>query len=323
MTGAILLATLDGVWRAELTDDGWKAARRGLAGREVTSLIAREGVILAATRQGVLRSDDSGVSWQEASLGLKPPIVRWLAYHPDISDFEAAGTEPAGIYISTNGGDRWSDRPEVAALRDRHGWMLPYSPEAGCVRGMAFHGRRLYAAVEVGGVLRSDDGGKTFGLAPGSDGKPRFGRPKPGFVHPDVHDIKVHPSSADLVWAVTGGGLFRSQDGGTAWESLYDCYCRALWLDPQDPQHVVFGPAEDVGRMGRIERSRDGGQTWEAASSGLDVPWPDTMPERLAQVGETMFCNLDDGRLLAASIEALDWGYILPDLAVNAVAAAL
>jgi photosystem II stability/assembly factor-like uncharacterized protein len=323
MSEAILLATHDGVWSAAPGEDGWAAARRGLAGREVTSLIAREGVILAGTRQGVQRSDDGGTTWQAASLGLETDIVRWLAYHPDISDFEAAGTEPAGLYISTNGGDRWSARPEVAALRDRHGWMLPYSPEAGCVRGLAFHGRRAYAAVEVGGVLRSDDGGETFHLAPGSDGRPVFGRPRPGFVHPDVHDIKVHPSSADLVWAATGGGLYRSEDGGATWEFLYDCYCRALWLDPADPAHVVFGPAADVGRGGRIERTRDGGRTWEPASGALAVPWPEAMPERLAQVGERLFSNLDDGRLLAAGLDALDWAYILPGLAVNAVTAAL
>ena len=103
---------------------------------------------------------------------------------------------------------------EVAHPRDGHHWFLPYSPEAGCVRGFAVHGERVYAAAEVGGVVRSDDGGQTWRLAHGSDGQPAFGEPRWPLVHPDVHSIEVHPSSPDLVLAATGGGLYRSQDGG-------------------------------------------------------------------------------------------------------------
>ena len=86
--------------------------------------------------------------------------------------------------MSRDGARTWQEATEVARLRDRHNWYLPYSPAAGCVRGFAFHGDRLFAAVEVGGVLRSDDGGAHWDLAPGSDGMPRFGRPATGHVSP-------------------------------------------------------------------------------------------------------------------------------------------
>ena len=78
------------------------------------------------------------------------------------------GTEPAAIFVSHNGALSWRECPEVARLRDEHGWMLPYSPQAGCVRGFTLHGTRAYAAVEVGGALRSDDGGTTWQVT--SDG---------------------------------------------------------------------------------------------------------------------------------------------------------
>ncbi|MGH2537583.1 MAG: WD40/YVTN/BNR-like repeat-containing protein, partial [Candidatus Promineifilaceae bacterium] len=155
MNAQLYIATRDGVAAAERNGRDWRLTGRSLEGREITSIITREGVILAGTRQGVLRSDDGGRSWTTASDGLSQPYVRWLAYHPDISDVELAGTEPASIFVSADGGDSWSARPEVAELRDRFGWWLPYSPGAGCVRGFAFHGRRAYAAVEVGGLLRS------------------------------------------------------------------------------------------------------------------------------------------------------------------------
>jgi photosystem II stability/assembly factor-like uncharacterized protein len=246
--------------------------------------------------------------------------VRWLAYHPAISDLEFAGTEPAGIFVSQDGAEHWHERPEVAALRDQHGWMLPYSPEAGCVRGFAFHGQRVYAAVEVGGVLRSDNSGASWALAAGSDGDPDMGGPPEPFVHPDVHDIAVHPSDPNLVFAATGGGFYCSDDGGATWALLYDCYCRALWLDPDDPRHIIFGPADYVGAVGRIEESHDGGQTWRLASDGLDVPFPRTMPERIRQVDGDLFAVLDDGRVLIAPLETLKWRFILEGAGkVNAV----
>ena len=210
----------------------WQCVRRSLVGRRVTSLIAREGVILAGTQEGVVCSDDAGATWRAASSGLTEPYVRWLAYHPDISDRVFAGTEPAGIYVSHDGGGSWRACSEVAALRDRHALFLPYSDGAGCVRGFTFHGTRVYAAVEVGGALRSDDGGETWRLAEGSDGNPDFEGSYPPFVYPDVHSIQVHRSSPNPVFASTGGGFYRSGDGGKTWTLLYDCYVRAAWLDP-------------------------------------------------------------------------------------------
>jgi hypothetical protein len=101
---------------------------------------------------------------------------------------------------------------------------------------------------------------------------------------------------------------------------LYNCYCRALWLDPDDAEHVIFGPADRVGAVGRIEESRDGGKSWHAASGDLDVPWPRTMLERLQQIGDELYAVLADGRLLVALLATLDWQFILEDVGgVNSV----
>ncbi len=320
MTDTVYLATRAGLAIGQRENGTWRVADRVLNNQHITSVIAREGVILAGTTRGVQRSDDGGQGWRAVNDGLTNPHIRWLAYHPDISDLEFAGTEPAGIFVSRDGAAHWSARPEVAALRDQHGWMLPYSSEAGCVRGFAMHGQRLYAAVEVGGVLRSDDGGESWMLAAGSDGNPDLSGPPEPFVYPDVHDIAVHPSNPDLVFAATGGGFYRSDDGGATWDLGYDCYCRGLWLDPDDSEHIVFGPADRVGAVGRIEESRDGGKSWQLASGSLDVPWPRTMPERIKQLGDELFTVLADGRLLVAPLATLDWQYV--DVSgVNAVAA--
>jgi hypothetical protein len=210
----------------------------------------------------------------------------------------------------------------VAELRERFGWFLPYSPEAGCVRGFAFHGHQAYAAVEVGGLLRSDDGGEHWTLAAGSNGIPRFGTPANGFVHPDVHSVVVHPLSPDLVYCPTGGGFYRSLDGGRTWTLRYACYCRAVWADPQDPDHIILSPADDVDRNGRIEESRDGGISWSLASDGLEVPWARGMVERFVQVGEELLAVLSNGQLLAAMLATLTWRRVLTEIEkVNAVTA--
>jgi hypothetical protein len=130
-----------------------------------------------------------------------------MAFSPDNSSLVLAGTEPANIFISRDSGNSWHACPEVAGLRDKFKWSLPYSPEAGCVRDFAFNGSRGYAAVEVGGVLVSDDNGETWRLAEGSDGKPDLEGPPEPLIYPDVHSLEVHPSSPDLVSAPTGGGF--------------------------------------------------------------------------------------------------------------------
>ena len=313
MNDTLLLATTDGLGVYARDGAGWRPVRTGLAGREVLCVIAREGVILAGSRDGVWRSDDLGQNWREASDGLSQRHVRWLAYHPDISDFEVAGTEPAGIFVSRDGGASWRSCPEVMALRDEHHWFLPYSPEAGCVRGFAFHGRRAYAAVEVGGVLRSDDEAQTWRLARGSDGNPDLEGPPEPLIYPDLHSIHVHPSSPDHLDAPTGGGFYRSADGGDTWRLRYDCYCRACWVDPADANHILLGPADNVERNGRIEESRDGGSTWQAASGGLPVPWPSHMVERFVPDGDDLLAVLSNGELLNARIGAWDWRQMLPE----------
>ena len=316
----LILATEKGIVLCECDEEDWHESSRGLTNQHITSVIAREGVILAGTENGIFRSGDEGQTWDEASNGLTASHVRWLAYHPDISDFEFAGTEPANIFVSHNGGDSWRACPEVGELRDRFQWSLPYSPEAGCVRGFAFHGTRVYAAVEVGGVLVSDDKGETWQLAEGSDGKPDLQGPPVPFIYPDVHSLEVHPSSPDLVYAPTGGDFYRSYDGGKTWVDLYDCYCRAVWVDPHDSEHIILSPADHVDSNGRIEESHDGGKSWSQASNGLQVPWRRGMVERFFQAEDELFAVLSNGQLLSAPLSTLEWHRTLTNITnVNAI----
>src|SRR5579859_5616057 len=110
MQDTLALATGDGIVLGTLVSDSWTMSRRSLAGHTATSIIAREGVILIGTTDGVFRSDDKGETWNEASSGMSVRHVRWLVFHPDISDLEFAGTEPAAIFVSQNGARSWRER---------------------------------------------------------------------------------------------------------------------------------------------------------------------------------------------------------------------
>jgi photosystem II stability/assembly factor-like uncharacterized protein len=129
-----------------------------------------------------------------------------------------------------------------------------------------------------------------------------------------VHSLETHPSSQDFVYAPTGGGFYRSNDGGKTWKLFYDCYCRAVWIDPTDPDHMILGPADGVDRNGRIEESRDGGETWSLASSGLQVPWRRGMVERFFQANDELFAVLSTGQLLNTTLSTVEWKRILPKI---------
>ena len=119
----ILLATERGLVVCKRRGDGfWEVIHRTLENLSLTSVIAREEVILVGTTEGVYRSNDYGRTWLEASAGLTARHIRWMSYHPDISDFELCGTEPAGIFVSRDGGENWRECPEVTQLRHRFGW---------------------------------------------------------------------------------------------------------------------------------------------------------------------------------------------------------
>jgi photosystem II stability/assembly factor-like uncharacterized protein len=311
MKTSLFAATAHGLLTFVREGDGWREDDQALPGHRFTCITGQDHAVLAGTRRGIYRSGDLGQTWWQANDGLSELHVRWLAFHPSDANLAFAGTEPAAIFVSRDGGQSWQECPEVASLRDALGWDLPYSPEAGCVRDLAFHELRGYAAVEQGGVLRTEDRGQTWGLVEGSTGRPHT-RVPPGFIHPDVHSIVVHPSSQDQLYAPTGGGFYYSSDGGQTWALLYRCYCRAVWADPLRPGHVILGPADGVDRNGRIEESLDGGQSWQPVMAGLETHWPHHMVERFVQGGDDLVAVLSNGQLIAAPLATLAWQSLLP-----------
>ncbi|MDJ0829653.1 MAG: hypothetical protein QNI92_07370 [Desulfobacterales bacterium] len=328
MATSLYIATAIGLFIVTQTNGDWEIVKHALKDKAFTSIAVSEEVIIAGTTDGIWRSSDNGKSWKKSSEGLSIRHIRWIGSSSYIPMTFLVGTEPAGIFVSTDGGKTWGNRTEVGQLRDRNAWFLPYSPKAGCVRGFAVakpdkHFGRIYAAVEVGGVLISKDMAKTWNLVKGSDGSPDFNRELGTMIHPDVHSITVHPTSSDLVTAATGGGLYRSVDGGRNWKSIYTCYIRAVWVDPTNAEHIIAGPADGVSRNGRIEETYDGGQTWQLASDGITpTPWSRHMVDRFVQLDNDLFAVLSNGELWLKHVDERSWQRVLPEIhQIKAIAA--
>jgi photosystem II stability/assembly factor-like uncharacterized protein len=161
--------------------------------------------------------------------------------------------------------------------------------------------------------LFSKDFGTHWDLVPGSSGNPHQ-EPLAGQIHPDVHSVQTHASSPEFLLAPSGGGFYISKDGGVTWQQKYDCYCRAVWVDPVNANHIVLGPADGVSRGGRIERSTDGGNTWQPLMQNLEESWQNTMVERFVSDEEEIYAILSNGKILTAAIGDFSWQSLLPSV---------
>lgn len=303
MKSKLVIATGSGIHIAAHTEDGWEITHSALQDHAFTAISASKHSLLAGAKDGLYLSLDEGRTWEQPGTRLADPHIRAVWFHPNDDESAFAGTEPAALYISRDGGVTWEERTEVTALREKHRWSLPYSPNAGCVRGFAFAGTRGYAAVEVGGLLRTDDSGRSWHLMSPEESEPltdTTGR----WLHPDVHSVKVHASSQDRIFVPTGGGFYTSDTGGQSWSRLHGAYCRAAWIDPEDPAHIILGPAAGPDRSGRIEETRNAGRTWENLPTDRTMNWQHTMVEQFVQMDDLLLAALSDGAILSAELNS-------------------
>jgi photosystem II stability/assembly factor-like uncharacterized protein len=277
----------------------------GLEGRSVTALDAGDDALLAGTYgDGLFRSADGGRTWEHIEAGLTASTFRFVTA-------ELAGTEPARLYRSPDAGRSWDELEGITRIPGHEDWYLPYSPRAGAARNAHVAGDRLLVAAEVAGLLRSDDGGRTWVCEPVAGDE-------------DIHHVTAHPDDPDLLYVSLGtasltrrggqhGGVARSRDGGRTWEKVETDYTRATIVPAARPDLLLAGPAPRVGREGRIVVSADGGDTWEPAGEGTDVPMPDMVELFVDAPDGTVWAVCSRGRLLRAAPGEWSWSSALPE----------
>lgn len=258
----------EGLWRSTDGRERWERLRNGLLSEcEVRSLAidpADAGRIYAGTNEGVFISDNGGDRWSSVGPPLDDLVVWSLSISPRSPSTLLAGTRPARIYRSDDRGATWrrlvahieelSANPALRYNRVTLARFDPVDPD------------RVWAGVEIGGVLTSPDGGKTW--------ESRCN----GLSSLDIHGLAIVPGAVRRLVASTNNDLNVSVDEGRTWtpqqvgNQFEWPYCRGLVASPAQPTTLYVGNGDGPpGSAGAAWRSTDSGQTWHK------LPLPGTL----------------------------------------------
>ena len=104
----------------------------------------------------------------------------------------------------------------------------------------------MYAAIEVGGLLGSRDGGESWTSL--LDG------PYVRNNTLDLHGVQVSSAAPGIVYIITQVAMFRGRDRGRHWEHIQidemfpgGSYCRGLLVAPNDPKIIYLAAGAGVG----------------------------------------------------------------------------
>ncbi len=260
-------------------------ARRVLESRGVRDLVKLGDRLFAGTGSGLFASDDAGETW--SLVGLQDLEVWQIRSSADGVLY--AGTQPAGLYKSEDAGTTWAEVESFACAPEAERWCIPVEPPLpGRARALvidAENSRRLWVGVEVGGIMRTDDGGENWELSlPGEN--------------PDLHMLYAHPEKPEVLFASTGygrldgvadmiegnAGVFRSLDYGRSWQYVWKGitprYSRPMCIDPRAPFGLTIASApnafssfkDEQGAQAMLFRSEDEGSSWRSICDPAHTP---------------------------------------------------
>ncbi len=259
-----------GAWTSADGGDSWRRVRSGLSGESRVYGLAvdphQPRTVFAGAEDGIYRSGDGGQSFERLDSPMGAMDVWKIAFDPADADTIFAGTRPAALFRSKDGGRCWT---QLAVD------MVEDCPNVGVPRVTALtvdssDHRIVWAGVEVDGVRRSLDGGDTWTRIAG------------GLSDPDIHDVAVRGGgNARTVLTSTPREIFASTDKGESWQGLGVGkqfglpYCRGLALKADDSNTVFVATGDAaVGSTGAIQRSKNGGQSWQRAELPVEPNSP-------------------------------------------------
>lgn len=341
----LLVGTLKGAWifRSDDSRSGFSISEPMLAGKEVYSMAydPGNGRIFAGTSSlhwgaWLQYSDDQGETWTEpeASTIKFPEGSDWTLQRiwqiEPFGDGQTvlAGTEPAAMFRSTDGGSSFE---LVKGLYD-HPHREAWQPGGG---GLCLHTivrdpgdpQRLYIAISTGGVYRSLDGGESWQAANKGvraeflpEKYPEFGQ--------CVHKIGMS-SVPSTMYLQNHWGLYRTDDGAETWHDIANGvpsdFGFPLVVHPRDPETAYVIPLESdrfratpEGKC-RVYRTRDGGKSWQPLTEGLPQENAHLTVLRDGFTGDSLdpaglYFGTRNGKLFASSDEGDSWRQLADDL---------
>ncbi|HPF26857.1 MAG TPA: hypothetical protein P5528_15055 [Steroidobacteraceae bacterium] len=310
MTETLWIGTRKGAFtlRRNARGRGWKLAGPQFLGHIIHHIVqdprAPRSLVMAAKTghlgPTVYHSGNGGRSWQEAS---KPPAfpkatsaekpraverVFWLTPgHASESRTWYAGSAPAGLFRSEDGGDQWQP---VAGFNE-HPMFPKWAAGFATPDGEFLHSilidprdaRHLYLAISIGGVFESTDGGNDWRPLNGGCAAEFLPDPEAAYGH-DPHCVVLHPKQPDRLYQQNHCGIYRLDRPASRWVRIGDNMPRSIgdigfpmvmhpidpdvaWVFPMDGTSVW--PRTSVGGKPAVYITRNGGKSWQRQAAGL------------------------------------------------------
>jgi photosystem II stability/assembly factor-like uncharacterized protein len=267
--------------------------------------------------EGLFKSEDGGEGWERIS-GIEHPRVTAVAVSP-VDGAVYVGTEPSTLFVSRDGGGSWRELEGLKNLPSAPTWSFPPRPWTSHVRAIALSyedPNPVVAGIELGGVMRSPDGGETW-----EDQRPG--------AYADCHALAAHPAAPETLYEAAGGGFAQSWDFGESWEAadagMDRWYVWGLAVDLEDPTLVYCSAAPGPGRAhgagfsdAAIYRRKPDGR-WEAVLEGLAA-----FPYALCADPEApggLYAGFGDGKILHSADAGASWDEVAGVPALDALAA--
>ena len=302
-----------GLYRMAVGDDRWELMTRGLPEAPAIRAIAAHpecpGTVYVGTQHGPYRSADHGGRWERLGIADHGLPVWSLAFDPRDANVMYAGYENCEIFRSEDGGEHWRQLP--VTVRFPEVTVASGANPAKRVLKLAINPanpNEIYGAIEVGGIIRSLDGGEHWENM--SHGQ---------YLNDDtvdMHGVLIARWRPGLILAISRAGLFRSTDRGEHWASAGlaplnskgQTYCRDIREVPGDPKTIwVAAGANFESNVGALFRSTDGGGSWAQVEMGVK---PETTIFALAfdeRQPTRMYCATAVGEVFASEDGGQAW----------------
>ena len=191
------------------------------------------------------------------------------------------GATGGGVWKTTDGGSNWKNISDKYFGGSIGAVAVAPSDENVLYVGEGENTMRGNVSEGLGGMWRSDDGGRTWKNIGLKDGR-------------HIIRIIIHPRNPDIVWAAVMGhlfgpnemrGVYKTTDGGKTWKrTLYvnnQTGASDLVMEPGNPQVFYAGTwrlirtpysLESGGEGSGLWKSTDGGETWTNITTNKGLP---------------------------------------------------
>ena len=267
------------MYRKEAGDDDWKRLGKpvtlgdagmegGLCPQPEVRAIAihpkNPDTVYAGTQRGVYLSKDRGDTWKRADMD-EGMTVWSMAFRPDNPNVMFLGTQGNLIYRSDDAGESWK---YVSTIINPDHVQMQFAVR---ILGMDIEPNNpdvMYSAMEVGGIARSLDAGKTWEMV--------NHELKAHLDLLDLHAVAVGSPSSDAAFISNRTGVWRTRNRGDSWENTHIenfsdiVYSRCVRVAPDDPNTLYACVGLNFGaEQGGVMRSTDLGETWERFDHGV------------------------------------------------------